>query len=266
MSIHLDNLTIFRERVSDSKQGREAKQIAPFLSDLTRRMEGLADVTYVTPDPPDFALHLESGATVGVELTELVRNSAQKRKGDVQYRVDFPKWENKIRSQVGTSEAEFDFSQQSLRDMFRQFSRQLEEKRDSCRQRQHEFSEMWVAFHIPPSNPMGIVTAYHRCLQKLEEVFLRLWGRFLHDVDDLFREQDVFSAVVFFSDSSHFALTIDPTSYGGVQLNKDLLTIGRTVSDDEYDSFTVNSTRRMKHTRCVKGDCEQEPSQPLSEL
>ena len=255
--MHLDDLTIFRERIFGSKQEREARQIAPFLFGLTLHMDDLADVSYVTPDPPDFALHMKSGATVGIELTELVRSSAQQRKGDKQYRIEFPEWENQIKSHVGTVEAEFSFSQQSMRDMFGQFSRQLEQKGDGCQQRQGEFSEMWLAFHIPLSNPMGALIAYQRCLEKLGEVFSRLWGRFLYDADHLLREQQVFNALVFFSDSSHFALTRKPTSYGGVPLNGELLTISSRISDDEYDSLTVRATRQIKHSKLVKEDCLQ---------
>jgi hypothetical protein len=215
-------------------------------------MEDIIDVTYVNPDPPDFAIHLKSGATVGVELTELIRSASQKRKGDRQYRLEFPEWEKKIKCQVGTVKEEFKFSNQSLRDMYRQFVRQLTNKVNACYDKKGEFSEMWVVFHIPISNPMTAVTTYNRCLEKLGNVMSRLWGRFLYDADLVFRQQEVFRTLVFFSDSSYFALTKEPTCYGGVRINKDLVTIGETVTDEEYDRFTVRATHEHTHTRWIK--------------
>ena len=254
--MHLDDLTIFKKRKRGSKQEREAHQIAHLLYGLTFCMQDLADVKYVSPDPPDFSLHLASGTTVGIELTELVRSPSLHTKGDKQYRVAFPKWQADIKQMEGTIEAEFAFSPQSVPAMFQQFRRQFAEKQRLCSGRRNDFSELWLAFHIPISNPMGMLTTYQWRLDKLGDLFARLWGRFLYDAHAVVARQEVFQAVIFFSDTSHLALTPGATVYGGTLVNQDLLALGMTVPDAEYESYKVAASHQVRQNKWVrkKGD------------
>lgn len=246
--MNINDLTIYKPTRRSSRHEREAKEIATLAFGLTQESACLRDIVFACPDPPDFALHLVDGKVVGLELTTLLRRRSLKRKGDTEEAVRYPKWERAIKSSEHGIKASFDWSAQSLPEMFESFKVQVLEKERKLAHVVPKYDELWLCFRTTRGNPIGLILQYQADPSLVTEVNGRLWGRFFHDVNEFVKSRSLFSTVIFSSATSWLGFPCSNSTYDSRTLSETWYAKGRELSEDDYRTHTVGNTSIIERT------------------
>jgi len=240
--MNINDLTIYSPTRRSTRHQREAKELGPLAYGLTLEFPELRDIAFTKTDPPDFEVHLTNGAVIGLELTTLLRRPSLKKKGDTEEMVKFPEWERSVNSSLDSKKAEFEWSPQTLPQMFDSFTRQVIEKEQKLSASIQDFNEYWLCFRTTRGNPIGLVLQYQRDPSLVDNVFGRLWGRFFDNVNQFVKSRPFFSTVIFASSSSFFGFITAQSSYTSRTLSERWYEKGLELSDHDYVTYKVGNT------------------------
>ena len=233
----------------ESKMRGEAEALCPFLIGIQSYIS-IEDVSYVTPDPPDFRLKA-MGKTVGLELTRSNPKRFGKR-GNAKL-SEFKKWELEKRANPKPRH-EFEWGTFTLGDSIAAFKNEVERKTERAKFYSAGFDETWLVFQAEKGSPhSGLAEGTYGAYPGQEERVLDFFGKHLFEVVKICMNARPFKYILLFCGTKFLAIPVSDSAFAFPKPDEALLQRGKKVSD-EYLSWSRTLRSVTRHYDRSQGD------------